>query len=291
MKVSIGIISALLLGACASAPPVGNHDYGVLVMAHGGPRDWNEAVLAAAQPLKARYPTEVAFGMADPQTLQAGVERLQAQGVHHIGVVRLFVSGESFQQRTAQILGLEPGAPARPSVAAQGHDHDHEHNMDLWRITSSASFSMASEGLADAPEMGAVLAKRAVHLSQHPAQEDVLVLAHGPGDDDENARWVAELEARAEAIRRARPFRRVQVATLREDWPEKRAEAETRVQDFVARARAEGGTAIVIPFRVQGFGPYADVLKSLDYVSDGVGLLPADEVTHWMERQADALRQ
>jgi len=284
----IAVACVLVVSACASAPKAKSNDYGVLVMAHGGPKDWDEAVLAAAKPLKSRYPTEVAFGMADPLTLQASVNRLQVQGVQHIGVVRLFVSGESFQERTAQILGLEPGAPPPPA-----HQHEHGkggHNMDLWRITSSASFTMADEGLLDAPEMGEVLAKRAVHLSKHPEQEDVLVIAHGPADEDENTRWLAKLEARAEPIRRAAPFRRVQVATLREDWPEKRADAEQRVRDFVAQARANGGTAIVIPFRVQGFGPYAEVLKSLDYASDGVGLLPDDQVTHWIERQADSLR-
>jgi len=264
----------------------------VIVMAHGGPKDWDEAVLTAVQPLEARYPTEVAFGMADPAALQASVSRLQAKGVHRIGVVRLFVSGESFQQRTAQILGLEAGAPPKPPSPDGGHQHGvegGEHDMALWRIASSASFAMADEGLLDAPEMGDVLADRAIHLSHHPESEDVLVLAHGPGNDDENARWLSKLDARAEAIRQARPFRRVQVETLREDWPDKRKETEQRVRDFVTRARAEGGTAIVIPFRVQGFGPYAEVLKSLDYVSDGVGLLPDIHVTYWIERQAEAL--
>ncbi len=86
-------------------------------------------------------------------------------------------------------------------------------------------------------------------------------------------------------MRRSQPFRRVQVETLREDWPEKRAEAERRVRTFVQRASDEGGTAIVIPFRVQGFGPYSRVLEGLRYVSDGTGLLPHPEVTHWIERQ------
>ncbi|HEX4339134.1 MAG TPA: hypothetical protein VH062_24670 [Polyangiaceae bacterium] len=37
------------------------------------------------------------------------------------------------------------------------------------------------------------------------------------------------------------------------------------------------------------FGPYADVLKGLTYVSDGRGLIPHEEVTAWLERQATAL--
>lgn len=55
-------------------------------------------------------------------------------------------------------------------------------------------------------------------------------------------------------------------------------------------AKADGGSAIVIPFRPQGFGPYADVLEGLDYVSDGDGLLPRENITHWIREQIEALR-
>ncbi len=130
-----------------------------------------------------------------------------------------------------------------------------------------------------------MLADRAAALSTAPEREDILVLAHGPGDDGENARWLAKLDERAQAIRALAPFRRVHVETLREDWPEKRAAAEERIRAFVTRASAEGGKAIVLPFRVQGFGPYAKVLSGLDYVSDGKGLIPHAEVGAWIERQ------
>jgi sirohydrochlorin cobaltochelatase len=133
------------------------------------------------------------------------------------------------------------------------------------------------------------VADRVAALSVAAAQENVLILAHGPGDDTENARWLAMLDARAQAIRARAPFRRVQVETLREDWPDKRAVAEARLRAFVKRANDEGGRAIVIPFRVQGFGPYAQVLEGLDYASDHQGLIPHPEVTRWIEHEIRAL--
>lgn len=265
--------------------------FGVLVMAHGGNAEWNREVTQALQPLRAEFPLEIAFGMADAASLQEGVARLQAQGVRRIGVVRLFVSGESWYERTAQILGLAPGAPARLVLEAQaGHDAHGGHRMAFWRLDSDAAFALGREGLLEAPEMGEVLAARARALSKDPAREDVLILAHGPGDDAENARWLARLDARAETVRQALPFRRVQVETLREDWPDKRRDAEVRIRAFVERARAEGGRAIVIPFRVQGFGPYREVLAGLDYVADGQGLVPDARVAEWVRRQARELR-
>lgn len=303
---AVMLTCALLLSACAStrettsavapAPAAADADakFGVLVMAHGGIPEWEREVAAALAPLHDEFPLHIAWGMADAASLQQGVDALEAQGVDRIGVVRLFISGESWYERTQQIFGLAPGAPPKPTNdgndAHAGHGAHGGHGMAFWRVDSDASFAISKDGLADAPEMGAVLAERARALSHDPAREDVLILAHGPGDDAENARWLRKIDARADAVRQALPFRRVQVMTLREDWPEKREEAEAQVRAFVQRAGSEGGRAIVIPYRVQGFGPYAKVLEGLDYASDGRGLVPSAQVTQWVRREAEALR-
>lgn len=285
-RIACALIFVLIAG-CATRAAVGTgdvDDFGVLIMAHGGPAAWNESVLGAVQPLRDKYKLEVAFGMADAMAIQQGIARLEARGARKIAVVRLFVSGESWYGRTEQILGLTAGAPEPPAA-----DHGGDHSMGFWRIPTVATFALSTQGLVEAPEMGPILAERARALSRTPELEDVLILAHGPGDDAENERWIAYLDARADAIRKSAPYRRVQVETLREDWPEKREPAARRIRDFVKRASASGGKAIVIPYRVQGFGPYARVLRDLDYVSDGQGLLPHPNVTIWIEQQIRAL--
>lgn len=284
------LLSALLVGGCATQAP-SSDTFGVLVMAHGGSKQWNDSVLAAVAPLRGQHKIDVAFGMADAASLQRSVRHLESQGVRRIAVIRLFVSGESWYERTQQILGLAPGAPPRPADADAHAGHgDHGHSMAFWRIESHATFVMSAEGLSDAKEMDAVLAERALKLSRDPPSEDVLILAHGPGDDAENLRWIAKIDERATALRAARQFRRVEVHTLREDWLDKRAAAEQDVRGFVERATQEKGRAIVIPFRVEGFGPYAKVFDGLQYVADGVGLLPHPQVTKWIERQIVELR-
>jgi len=214
--------------------------------------------------------------------------------VRRIGVVRLFISGESWYGRTEQILGLRPGAPPRPAADAHadhgGGEHGGGHSMALWRIDTNAAFALSTEGLAEAPEMGAVLVQRARTLSRDPPSESVLIVAHGPQDDAEDQRWLAQIGARAELVRQAAPFRRVHVETLREDWPEKRAASEARIRAFVEEASQNGGRAIVIPYRVYGFGPYAEVLEGLSYISDGRALLPSMEAERWVRRQAEELR-
>jgi sirohydrochlorin ferrochelatase len=267
---------------------------GVLVMAHGGGKVWNGEVAAMLEPLRRDYPLEIAFGMADPNTIQNAVRALEARGVRRIAVVRLFVSGESWYERTEQILGLRRGAQPRRADSHAGHGGgvDHAgHDMSLWRIQTSSSFALSTEGLSEAPEMGEVLAERARGLSKDPRRESVLVLAHGPEDDGENQRWLQRIDLRAEAVRGAAPFREVRVETLREDWPDKRVESEARIRAFMQQAAQDGGTAIVIPYRVQGFGPYAKVLEGHAYVSDGKGLLPSPQVERWVRRQVESLEK
>lgn len=307
----------LLVGAFGkSYAQTSNHDHsqnqprqtnraGVLVMAHGGNPEWDAGVLETLQPLKQKYPLEVAFGMADAYSLQEAVSKLEHQGVTDIAVVRLFISGESWYDRTRQILGLEAGAPARdvPADSHAGHaEHGTHgtstdaaqsahtmHRMEFWQLQTHANFSMSTEGLADAKGMSEVLLSRALELSKDPAREDVLILAHGPEDDGENERWLSAITERTDLLQRDGGFNQIKVATLREDWPEKRELAQQQARDFIIASRAAGRTPIVIPYRVHGFGPYAQALDGLDYVSDGKGLIPHPAVTRWIEDQINEL--
>ncbi len=294
-----GAAGALLLafgsaGARGAEAPAAGDAFGLLVMAHGGSPEWNQAVLAAVEPLRDRYPLEVAFGMADACSIQESLRALETRGARKVGVVRRCVSGESWYERTEQILGLRDGAPAAADTAeakcGDGHHGSSHHSMALFRVATQSSFALSTQGLAEAPEMGAILAERAGSLSRAPEKEDVLLLAHGVGDDAENQRLLANLEARAAEIRQARPFHLVEIAALREDWPEKRKAAEQRIRDAVSQAASEGRRSIVLPFRLYGFGPYAQVLEGLEYTTDKQGLLPHANVTAWISHQAEELR-
>lgn len=279
-----------------AAEPGAAAGFGVLVMAHGGDPAWNQSVLDAVEPVGEHDPVEVAFGMADACSLREAVQRLEKRGVRRIAVVRLFISGESWHERTEQIFGLREGAPTVPTGGAtppeceeSGHGGHGHHRMAFFRLDSSASFAVSKQGLLEATEIGEILATRARTLSQKPEVEDVLVLAHGPADDQENDRWLANLTARAGGVR-ALGFHSVQVETLREDWPEKREQAEQRIRAYAAKAEKEGRRVIVLPFRLSGFGPYAKVLEGRAYVADQKGLLPHASITQWVARQSEELR-
>lgn len=273
-----------------------DESFGVLVMAHGGSADWNQGVIDTVAPMREHYNVEIAFGMADAFSIQEAVTKLEANGAQQIAVVRLFISGESWYERTQQILGLVDGAPLR-ELPDEDHAHGHAehgagamgHRMEFWQIESNAQFAISKDGLADAEQMAQVLLSRANELSENAALEDVLILAHGPEDDEENQRWLANIEKRSELIQAQHNFRSVHVATLREDWEEKRATAETHVRQLIETANTTGGTALIIPYRVHGFGPYEQVFEGLQYRANQTGLIPHSAVTDWIIEQVSML--
>ncbi len=265
---------------------------GLLVMAHGGDAAWNAAVEAAVAPLRQRYPVALAFGMADPATLGQALDTLEARGAGQVAVVRLFMDGGSFLHQTEYFLGLRPDPPAEFVLhSGHGNHHGSSHRAPA-PPARNLEIALSPDGLMQAEEVADILAARARHLSKAPAREAVLVLAHGTGDEVENARWIVAMERLSGPLRSA-GFHSVRVETLREDWPDRRADAERRIRAFV-EAEAEGGrTVLVVPFRLFGFGPYHEVLDGLNFRAADTGLLPHDAITGWLDAQyrAAATRQ
>lgn len=287
---------------------------GVLVMAHGGDPAWNKVVEDAVAPLRAAHPTALAYGMADAQSIQDAVFDLEKRGVRKIAVVRLFLSGDSFLVRTEKILGVRPGAGPHAEMAvdvtAVHHHHGamaqapkkegvhggsgHAHHMDpdlmpLWKVTTVSTFTVSRSGLLDSGLGPDIMAKRAMALSKTPAKESVLLVAHGVGDDRADARWRAAMTPAVTAVEKSVKFRRVRGLTLRDDWPEAHKKAVAEIKEFVAEAKKDGGRALVVPYRLYGFGPQASALDGLDIVTDDKGLLPDPSVGAWLVSESDRL--
>ncbi len=318
----LALLPAFVPATTGAAP---SDSIGVLVMAHGGEPEWNAAVEKTAEALRAKWPTEVAFGMADPATLQSGVNALEAKGVRRIVVARLFLSDGSFLHQTEYLLGLRPDAPEKfllhshggahaaggGAMAGAGHDAHAGHGMPMAHgahaghdghpeadkaqapaapspITHTASLAITRGGLDEYAGTGEILAERARALSKDPRTEVVVLLAHGAGDEAENDAILSRLSGYAGAIRTAAGFADVRGFTLREDWPASRAPSERAIRDYVAAHARSGQRVLVVPFRLFGFGPYRDVLKGLEYRSDGTGLLPHAAVAEWLASRVRA---
>lgn len=174
-------------------------------------------------------------------------------------------------------------------AATSGDDHAGHHgsaatDAQPQPLRHDLTLALSHDGLMQAKEVAAILATRAGALSREPAAESVLVLAHGTGDDVENARWITAMEHLSGAVR-ALGFHSVRAETLREDWPDRRVDAERRIRSFVEAETEDGRSVLVVPFRLAGFGPYREVLDGLDYRAADAGLLPHEAVTDWIAAQ------
>ena len=263
-------------------------------MAHGGSPEWNAAVVESVAPISSILPVRIAFGMAQPGPLQKAVQELEAEGVTHIAAVGLFVSSQSFREQIEYLLGLRSEPPAMYLRHHGGGDLSMSHHIEMIPgnlapspIQRDATMLLNREGLYDSKEIGRIIVDRVAALSNSPEKESVLILAHGEGDNTINNQWFSRIDDLAIQVRRSGPFRHVQVETLREDWQNKRAQAEKRIRNFVQEKGAPGNSVLVVPFRLFGFGPYATVLEGLKYVSDGRALLPHPIITDWVREQAE----
>ncbi|MGD2044741.1 MAG: hypothetical protein PVJ80_03845 [Gemmatimonadota bacterium] len=262
---------------------------GLLVMAHGGDEDWNDAVLETTAPVAKALPTVVAFGMADPVTLKTALDSLQGLGVDRVAVVRMFLSGASFLDQTEYLLGIsrEPPAVFGPSHAGQPAAHAASPGAIPAPLDHHLELATHPDGMVDAGEVADIVVQRALEASDDPSRESVLLLAHGMGDEPLNDELLAAM-AEIEQDVAAQSFAAVHSATLREDWADARAAAEQEIRALVRGEGEQGRRVIVVPVRLSGFGPYADVLEGLDYVA-GEGLLPNTGATEWIERMACAI--
>jgi len=260
----------------APAPPAIGADgrVGVLVMAHGGGADWDRAVAEALAPVRRAAPTVLALGMAEAPAVRAALDSLRAIGVDRVVVVRLFLSGQSFLRETRALLGLGP------SVASA-----HGAPLDAL-VPSDLAVATHQLGLLDSPLTTDVLVERVVSEATPPG-ESLMLVAHGMADEEANNAVLGAMGTAAARLRR-HGFSRIELVTLREDWPEERARSEAQMRAFVSSQTRAGRHVLVVPVRLFGFGPYGQVLQGLDYATTPA-LLPHPAVSDWILQTADAI--
>jgi len=274
-----GVVLATLAAstACAEAPRVG-----VLVIAHGGTNQWDGTVRKTVKQARLKHPTEVALGMGmhdqEVRTLQQAVDRLQRKGVRRIVVVPLFVSSHSEVFRQFEYLfGLRDQAEW-PQVKPL--------RLEVPIVMGRA--------LDDHQLVGEVLLDRAKHVSRSPADEVVVLLAHGPTGDQDNAEWIQRMERLGAYVKAQGGFRDVLTMTFRDDAAKGvRDEAIRRLRQAI-QERAATARVLVVPILLARGGVEEKVpkmLAGLSYEYSGQTLLPDPRLAEWIAQEATSLAQ
>lgn len=315
------LISAALLGCLSSMPlaqaqtttppPASTKPtrVGVLLLAHGGSAQaWNEEVRHVADHVDLTTPTEVAFGMATKSTMQAAINRLAARGVSEIVAVPLFVSSHSSViDSTAYLLGLRTQEPEDLKMFAM-MDHGGGMSMDHSAMMHDSPMSAEARKPVSSPVpvrmasaldhhriVASILQDRAASISQNPAREVAILVAHGPVPEDENKLWLGDMAILASEIRKQTHYADIQFLTLRDDADESvRNVATQQLREKVEAVTKAGNTALVVPLLLSYGGIENGLrkrLSGLTYKMPTQGLLPDSRIVEWVTETVQSAEQ
>ena len=274
---------------------------GILLLAHGGSAEWNARVTDLAAAVDKTKPTEVAFGMASRANLQRGVDRLVARGVTHIVAVPFFVSSwSSVITSTEYLLGQRADAPPALAVFAKmseghgGHGGQTGHgagaHADGTKPVASPVPVRMTAALNDHPVVAQILATRARAIGKHPQSEALLIVAHGPTDEEANQKWLTDMRSLARQLAGTERFGSIDYLTVRDDAPKpiwEKARADLR--RLVEKRQAEGRRVLIVPLVISFGGIEKGLRERLDglsYTMSPSGLMPDDRLVGWVLEMA-----
>lgn len=291
------LVFAMLVARTSSADP------GILLLVHGGSAEWNARVTELAAQVDRRRPTEVALGMATRASIQAAVDRLAARGVTEIVAVPLFVSSwSSVITSTEYLLGQRAEAPAalaayakmnhaQPAAAgtsgsaSSGHE-GHTTVADGTTPVKSPVPVRMTPALNDHPIVADILASRARAISRNPAEEALVIVAHGPNEDGDNRRWLADMGSVAARLEQAEHFASIDYLTLRDDAPKPvRDQATAELRALVTKRAGAGQRILVVPLLISFGGVERGLrerLEGLTYTLADAGLMPDERLVTWV---------
>ncbi len=255
------------------------NDYGVLILAHGFREHGDRVMSQRIAPLAGQAPTAMAMGMSmmTSDHIQLAINNLEAAGAKRVIIVPAVTTRNSSMPRQWDyVFGLsdQPTYATVPRVSA---------DIDLYIVPP----------LEDHPLVGETLLEYAAEISADPANEDVIILAHGPEGEADNLVQLAMLERLADYMRERADYHSITVATLQDDAkPEIRAANVAYLRRRItASARAGRQTLIVsnlLGTRMVQSKLRRD-LRGLDYRFNRKGLIQHDNFIRWIETSVDGV--
>lgn len=293
---AVSVISFLLSASLTAVKPAAQT--GVLLLAHGGSESWNRNVRDIASAVNGALPAEVALGMATRAEIQSAHDRLVARGVTDIVAVPLFVSSHStVVTSTEYLLGLRKDMPADLKIfAAMSHGSGGNEHAGHASPAEDGTKPVAlrvpvrmSPALNAHPVVADILRSRASAISRLPLREAVILVAHGPNDDQTNERWLADLRITGARVK-SDGYASVDAVTVRDDAPEAVRDAATAELRALVERRSSGGTRVLIVPALLSFGGIeAGIrkrLEGLDYEMTTAALAPDGRLVTWVLQMA-----
>ena len=258
------------------------------------PGRWEAAVLDLIPQLHGLdgVPVEVAFGMWNNMSFQAGIERLKAQvaprPLDELIVVPLFISSYSLVMEAQQYMfhqrdTLPPELEGMPMpIAPVDFDGVIQYlpAIDYHPAVSQIVVSRAH-----------ALVEHGAHTHGIPAKADsmeIILTMHGPVRDADNERWLEMGRRYADEIQDQVGVAAVHVISLRDDAPDPiRSQATADLRAVVEKAHLKQRLPLVLPLLISPGGIEAGILErldGLDYVWNGEVLLPDPRMADYLSQ-------
>ncbi|HWB98146.1 MAG TPA: CbiX/SirB N-terminal domain-containing protein [Bryobacteraceae bacterium] len=267
----------LIWGAMFAVVEARAAEFGVVVVAHGVAwGTWNQEVESRMAELRLPWPMEVSFlSSQDGNTIQRAFDRLAAAGVRKVVVVPLLVSSHSSHvDEIRYYLGLAP-KPAEEHITTPP-----VRTALPVRMTHAIDYHQL---------ISAEFCRRASAISENRSRETVLLVGHGPNEEDNNRLWLAAFERYAGDLKGACGFHEARGLTVRDDASEA-VQAEAReILRKAASDAASDGTALVLPFLIGSGGVAHNIARRLEGIPFRIsreGLIHGDALKEWVTATA-----
>jgi len=255
--------------------PAQRGDIGVLVLAHGVGENSDRMLKQALEPIGARWPAAIGFGMAmmDSAHLQAAVDDLVERGATTIILVDegTTTAYNSLSRQWRYIFGLR----------------DESTYLEVPRVSAQGVTFVKIGHFNDHPLITDILYDHAKEVSTDPASELVILVGHGPEDVEDNGPDLEILSAHVERIKALGEFADVRLINLQDDALKPIREANVRqLRRWIQQATRQGQRVIVVALAAASHGvqnPIRHDLRGLEYTFADRGLSEHPKFVKWLQ--------
>ena len=246
---------------------------GVLVLAHGAGERGDQVFKDSLEPLAARFPVVMGFGMSMMGSghLQAAVTALDDAGADTIVVVPAALSRNASVYRQWDYIF---GGRQEPAYL----------ETDPIRTDSRIVFASV---MGSHPIVSDILADHAREISEDPAEEVLIVVGHGPQSIADNQMELAVLRQHEVRLREATSFSQVRAINLQDDAPPHlRAVNVANLRHWIQAAVAEGKQPLLVGFLMSTRGiqyKFDTDLAGLQYRLNPKGISQHPRFVEWIE--------
>ncbi|MGI9342023.1 MAG: hypothetical protein ACR2QV_04195 [Gammaproteobacteria bacterium] len=245
---------------------------GVLILLHGFGDRGDKIFKDQLQPFASAFPMSLSMGMSMmmSQHIQLGLDDLVAAGAERIIVIPIVSTEYNTMIRQWQYIF---GILDQPSYAS------------VPRVSTTAEISFMSPPNDD-PIVAEMLLDHAMEISENPAEEVVIVVAHGPSLPADNVKQLVIMDNLAKFVKDDGGFAAVYSATLQDDAPPEMRDANVaKLRAMVEQAHADGKRPIIVTSLIGARTIQKKLRKDLaglDYAFNAKGLVQHDLFVTWI---------